>query len=151
MPACLTLGWVLMRRPLRQFAEDLHVDRACDVFRMRREWLEARFVSALERVDPIAHLRWEDAHWLNDIYWVRDRQTRVLLALVGVEFRDKEVGLHGPNVPSRATAVFEFRKGRWHAEGRRLDESNPGDLIFRNPRFEPVLAIPVSRRPSRGY
>ena len=37
-----------------------------------------------------------------------------------------------------ATAVFEYRKGRWNAEGKRLDEIRPDQAVGRNRRYEPV-------------
>src|SRR5436309_476390 len=86
LPACAVAGWLVLRRPLRLFLEDLHVDRARTHFRSQREWLEARFLSALARTDPIERVRWEDAHWHDEILWARDRQTRSFLALIGVHF-----------------------------------------------------------------
>ena len=49
IPVCLLAMWLIMRRPVRQFTEELHLDRARELFRMQREWLEARFVSGSRR------------------------------------------------------------------------------------------------------
>src|SRR5438270_12031499 len=86
LPACLIALGLILRRPARQFAEEMHVDHARDLFRQQREWLEARFLGALAKVEPTEAARWEDAHWHDEVLWARDRQTRRLLALIGVHF-----------------------------------------------------------------
>ena len=104
VPACLVAGWVILRHPVRQFAEDLHVDHARALFRQQREWLEARFLSGLARVDPIERVRWEDAHWHDEVLWARDRQSRVFLALIGVHFDGQpfdEFGQRGGGRPGQ--------------------------------------------------
>lgn len=147
LPSCVVAGWVIVRRPLRLFAEELRVDRARVLFRPRREWLEARFLTGLARVDPLERVRWEDAHWHDEVLWARDRQTRVLLALIGVHFDGPPFDERGEPCPRHSTALFEFRKGRWRADGKRLDEIQPDEAVLRNHRFEPVAA-PHHRRPA---
>jgi hypothetical protein len=146
--AGLVAGWLILRRPVRRFAEDLHVEHARDLFRLHREWLEARFLGALAKVDPVERLRWEDAHWHDEVLWARDRQTRVLLAMIGVHFDDPMSPFDdlGDPKPRHSTALFEFRKGRWFAEGKRLDEVRPDEAVLRGHRFEPVIP-----HPRRGY
>jgi len=126
---------VILRNPLRQIAEEIHEDRARVLFHQQREWLEARFISAVNRADPIEGERWESAHWHDDVLWARDRLTRHLLALVCVHFESAPFELSSS--PRHVTVVFEFRKGRWYAEGKRLDETQPHEAISRNQRFEP--------------
>ena len=138
-------GWTLVRRPIRQFAEELQVDRARGQFRQQREWLEARFLSALARIDPLERVLWEDAHWHDEILWARDRQTRRFLALIGVHFDGPTDDELGAGCPRHATALFEYRRGRWCADGKRLDEIRPDEAVLRNHRFEPVVTHP--RRP----
>ncbi|MHC5537289.1 hypothetical protein ACYOEI_03520 [Singulisphaera rosea] len=139
LPACLIALWLILRRPARKFAEEMHLDHARDLFRQQREWLEARFLGALGKIDQIERLRWEDAHWHDEILWARDRQTRRLLALIAVHF-DSNPFDDLPDSPLRhSTALFEFRKGRWVAEGKRLDEIDPDEAVRRNQRFEPVM------------
>jgi hypothetical protein len=139
---CLVSAWLILRGPLRQLSEEVHAERARELFRQRREWLEADFLGAMGKIDPAERLRWEDARWHDEILWARDRQTRRLLALIGVHFGS---GLFDdlPDPSTRhATALFEFRKGRWHAEGKRLDEIRPDEVVRRNQRFEPVIMHP---------
>ena len=128
---------MIVRRPLRQMVEDMNVDHARASFRKQREWLEARFISVLDRADPIEGQRWESAHWHDEVLWARDRQTRHLLALVCVHFEPEPFDL--ASTPSFATVLFEFRKGHWCAEGKRLDEMRPDEAVGRNQRFEAVV------------
>lgn len=69
---------------------------------------------------------------MDEVVWARDRQTRNLLALVGVE-------LDVDSLASRATAVFEYRDHRWIAEGRHLDAVEPYEAFYRLREFEPVV------------
>jgi hypothetical protein len=142
---CSLTGWTLMRRPVRQFTEELRVDHARAQFRQQREWLEARFLSALARIDPIERVRWEDAHWHDEVLWARDRQTRLFLALIGVHFDGPTFDELGEPCARHATALFEYRRGRWYADGKRLDEIRPDEAVLRNHRFEPIVTHP--RRP----
>jgi len=128
---------LILRRPIRHIVEDMHVDHARVLFHQQREWLEARFMSVLNHADPAEGERWESAHWHDDVMWARDRQTRHLLALVCVHFEAGPFELS--SAPRHATVLFEFRKGHWCAEGKRLDETRPHEAIGRNQRFEPVV------------
>jgi hypothetical protein len=144
LPVCAAAFALLAHRLARYLREEFRVDRARDQFRLQREWLEARFLGALSRIDPVERLRWEDARWRDEIVWARDRQTRRLLALVGVEIDSEPFADEVDSPPRQATAMFEFRKGRWHAEGKRLDEIRPDEAFLRHGRFEP-LALPHRR------
>jgi hypothetical protein len=135
---------MLLRRPVRQFAEEIHVDHARELFRQQREWLEARFVGSLSRINPAEAQRWDDAHWHDAVLWARDRQTRRLLALIEVHFDPDPFELDPEGERHHATALFEFRKGQWVAEGKRLDEVRPDEALQTNRRFEPVA--PYHRR-----
>jgi hypothetical protein len=146
LPACLFAAWLILRRPVRQFSEEMHVDRAREQFRKQREWLEARFLGALAKVDLIERVRWEDAHWHDEVLWARDRQTRIFLALIGVHFNSHSFDELGELHPRHATALFEYRKGRWIADGKRLDEVRPDEAVLHHQRFEPVVTHPL-----RGY
>jgi hypothetical protein len=142
VPVCGVVGWLILRRPLRQFTEDLHVDRARDQFRQQREWLEARFLSSLAKLDPIERERWEDAHWHDEVIWARDRQTRLFLALIGVHFADPTFDAPSVSRSRHSTAVFEYQKGRWRADGKRIDEVRPDEAVLRHHWFEAVITQP---------
>lgn len=140
-PCCAAVGYLVIRRPLRDALQDMNLDRAREQFRLQREGLEARFVTALGRIEPIEKVRWDDAHWRDEVVWARDRRTRRVLALVGVTFESEGFGGYTEPPARHATALFEYRKGRWHAEGRRIDEIRPHEAFIGNLRIEPI-AIP---------
>jgi len=145
LPFTVFAAWCVLRRPLRLFFEDLQVDQARDSFRRNRERLEARFLSNLSRVEPREGLRWEDAHWRDEVLWARDRRTRHFLALVRVDFDPDFHELFQEH--RHATAVFEYHNRRWFAEGKRLDQVRPDEAVGRNRRFEPVAVThPNPRR-----
>src|SRR5438270_27337 len=50
--SCLVAAWLILRGPLRQLSEDVHAERARELFRQRREWLEADFLGALGKIGP---------------------------------------------------------------------------------------------------
>jgi hypothetical protein len=137
---CVAAAWLVLRRPFRHVVEEMHVDHARDQFHRQREWLEARFLTALGRINPAERIRWDVAHWHDEIVWARDRQSRNLLALIGVHFDANPFDDPPEPTPRHATALFEFRKGRWAADGKRLDELRPDEAFLRHQRlFEPVV------------
>jgi hypothetical protein len=146
LPACLAACYIVLRRLSRGLPATAKVERAREHFRYRREWLEAHFLSLLEREDPIERLRWEDASWHDEVVWARDRQTGRLLALIGVHFGAEGFEpipeLHGPQ---HATVIFEYAHGRWRSDGRRLDQIYPHEAFLRHLRYEPVVAPPQRR------
>jgi hypothetical protein len=144
LPVCLIALWLICRRPVRQVVEEMHFDRARELFRQQREWLEARFLAALAKNDPLERVRWEDAHWHDEIVWARERPSRKLLALIGVHFDSDPIFDLPDSHPRHATALFEYHKGRWIAEGKRLDEIRPDEAFLRHHRLEPV--VPHHRR-----
>ena len=74
------------------------------------------------------------------------RKTRRLLALIGVHFDAHAIDDPHALEPPHATALFEYCQGRWHAEGKRLDEVHPAEVVLRMHRFEAV----VPHQPRRG-
>jgi len=144
LSGCMFVAWMVLRRPLRQIIEDVHVDHARALFHQRREWLEARFISALSRADPVEGQKWDAAHWHDEVLWARDRQSRHLLALVCVHFEPGPFDLSQEK--RHATALFEFRKGQWFVDGKRLDEMRPDQAVGRNLRFEAVVVTQPNPR-----
>jgi len=135
LPSCLIAAWLIVRKPLRQVIEELSFDQGRLLFRQQREWLEARFLTALGKVDSVERLRWESARWNDQVHWARDNQTRRLIALVEIQF---EPDPFADSETDHATALFEYRKGRWFADGKRLDATSPIEAFRRHARFEPV-------------
>jgi hypothetical protein len=142
---CLVGVWLVVRGPIRQAWEEAHFNRAREHFRHHRERLEARFLTALAKKEPLERARWEDAHWHDEVVWARERPSRRLLALIGVHFDTDPIFDLSENPPRHATALFEYRKGQWFAEGKRLDQIQPDEAFLRHHRLEPV--VPHHRRP----
>jgi hypothetical protein len=141
LPTCVAATWFIVRKPLRQVVEELGVDQARLSFHQRREWLEAGFLTALAKIDPIERLRWESAHWHDPVYWARDHQSRRLIALVEIHFDDDHFAILPEPATSHATALFEYRKGHWFADGKRLDATRPDEAFQLLGRFEPVARL----------
>lgn len=135
LPACMVAGWFFARRPIRELVDGYQFEHARLLFRRQREWLEAYFLKAIAIEDPLEAVRWDDARWLDQVHWARDRQTHRLLALLGVEF---DVNPFDDSMIRHATALFEFRKGRWFAEGKHVDALRPDEALRRHRRYEPV-------------
>jgi hypothetical protein len=138
LPGSLVVMALLVRRSFRHLYQSVQVEQARDLFRLRREWLEAHFLDELSKLDPVERLRWEEAHWHDEVVWARDRQNGKLLALIGVHFDADLFDTLGEPPQRHATVVFEFHRGHWRSDGRRLDEVRPHEAFLRNQRFEPV-------------
>ena len=141
LPICAIAAWLVLRGPIRSMFESRDVGFARDLFRRQREYLDARFLTALARRDPLERLRWEDAIWEDEITWARDRQTRDLLALLGVHF-DVEPRLDESDdlgEQHHATALFRFRDGRWLTDGDHLDAVQPIEAVMRHRQLEPII------------
>ena len=145
LPSCVVAAWLVVRDPFREAVEGISLERGRLRFRQQREWLEARFLTALGRVDPLERPRWEEARWHDHVHWARDYQTRKLIALVEVRLGAGPADLDPEVEATLATALFEYRKGRWIADGRRLDATGPEEALRLHARFEPVS--PVRRTP----
>lgn len=123
--------------PLAHLIESRRFGKAREQFRREREWLEARFLSVLSVKEPVERIRWETADWEDDIVWARDVRGRRLMALIGIQFRPALLADLGSE-PEHATAVFTYRKGRWLAEGERLDAVGPDEACARGKGYEAV-------------
>lgn len=141
IPVCMAAAWVIVRRGVRILAEDRDLSKARAAFHLQREWLEVRFLNELARTDPVERPRWDDARWHDEVVWARDRQTRRLLALIGVHFdADPFLAAEFSDVPPHhATALFEYRRGGWLTKGKHFDEIRPAEAFLRHREFEPVV------------
>lgn len=138
LPCCLIIAGLVLRRWLRYLRDVVSVDRAQGEFRRRREWLEAGFLDTLGRTDPVDRLRWDDAHWHDEVVWARDRRTGRLLALIEVHFDNDPLDDLTGSPPRHATVLFEYWRGRWRVDGRHLDEIQPLEAFLQYGQFEPV-------------
>ncbi len=140
LPSCVIAAWFILRKSLRHMIEEMGVDQARLVFHQRREWLEAAFLTSLAKLDPVERLRWESARWHNQVHWARDNQTRRLLALVEIHFEEAEpFESSSDSLANHATALFEYRRGQWFADGKRLDATRPDEVLQQLGRFQPLV------------
>ncbi len=137
LPMCIVVLLRIVRPSLRRLFEDVHIDQARLLFRRERERLEARFVTAVAKAEPNEMQRWDEARWLDEVVWARDRKSRRLLALVGVRLFGESPF---DDAPRHSTAIFEFHKGRWQADGKHLDRTLPAQAFAGNNRLEPVAS-----------
>lgn len=136
LPLSMMLAYLILRRPIREICEEIGFEKARQRFRQQRERLEARFLTALDRLDPEEHEHWEDADWRDEIAWARDRTTRTLNALVAVRFDPPPfTDLPAPY----ATALFEYRDGRWSTDGLWFDDLKPDEAVALHRELEPVI------------
>lgn len=138
LPSCVIATALVLRRWIHQFGDVVAMERAQREFRCRREWLEASFLAVLGRVDPLERIRWDFATWQDEVIWARDRQTGRLLALVAVHFEFDALFDLPDHPPRHATVVFEYARGQWRTDGRRLDEIRPSEAFLRHRQFVPV-------------
>ena len=121
--------------PWRNRRRDAELARARGAFRVRREWLEARFVDLASDSGKPRGLRWVDCQFDNDITYARDRATRDLSALVAITIRFEAIeGGSMEEVEAvgnlrYATAVFRYTGRQWSTDGRAIFNLNPTEAI----------------------
>ena len=128
--------WALARQHQRR-RQQADVDEARAVFRRRREWLEAAFVTmASERGKP-RDLVWAACEFADPVAFARDRGSGQLRALVGVTISfEAEAGGGMEDVEAvcalrAGTAVFSYDDGAWTSDGRAIFNLNPQETIRR--------------------
>ena len=142
MAAVLTwLAW----KPLRVRRRAAEVKLACQLFRLQREQLEAKFFDLAAGLGKPRGVRWRDCDWQNAVTFARDINTGMLTAFVAVNihFEPVEGGdmedVEAVGVVRDAAAVFHYSKKRWGTGGRALFNMNPEDALIRlQEQFEPV-------------
>lgn len=130
------IGAVLfVRRPQSAPQVETSLEAARDQFHIRREMLEARFMTLAAATGKPRGLTWIDCDFDNRVSFARDRNTRQLRALVAVTIRFEAVEggdmEDNPNVGNlrAATAVFRFDEGHWQTDGRAIFNLNPQEAI----------------------
>ena len=125
------LAWPRWRRR----RETGRLAHACKLFHLRREWLEADFVTVGSRAIKPHGLQWSDCDFEDEAAFATDRSTRQLRAFVAVTvyFRTTEGGEmesgRGSTKQRDATAVFHFDGRRWLTDGRAIFNLNPLEAI----------------------
>lgn len=108
---------------------------AGNLFHLRREWLEADFVTLAPRVIEASGFEWSDCDFDDEAAFATARSNRQLCAFVAVTIYlvPSNEGSEGEASDStgrrEATAVFHFDGRRWFTEGRTIFNLNPLEAI----------------------
>jgi len=140
--------------PVARRWERREIRRAIQLFRYRREMLEARFFDLAASQGKPRGLKWLDCDWLDAVTFARDKQSGLLTAFVAVNIRFEAVEGGGMEDVAAvgtvrdAAAVFHYRHGVWGTGGKALFNMNPDDALRQLAgQFEP---IPVELLSTRG-
>ncbi len=134
--------------PLAKAWQRRDVKHALQLFRLRREMLEARFFDVARGLGKPRGLRWVECDWQNAVTFARDKQTGLLTAFVAVNIRFEAIeggGMEEVAAVSTvrdAAAVFHYRDGVWGTGGRALFNMNPQDAVRQlSGQFSPIAAL----------
>jgi hypothetical protein len=104
-------------------------------FMQQREHLEADFFHAAARSGKPRGLRWKNCDWDNNVLFARDKQTRQMIALVGVTIQFEAIegsdmeGLAAVGNLRNASGVFYLDRGRWRTHGKVVFNLNPDEAL----------------------
>jgi hypothetical protein len=135
LAAAAVVALRLVRKRTPPVVVETSLEAARDLFHLRREMLEARFMTLAAGSGKPRGLTWIDCDFDNRVSFARDRNTRHLRALVAVTIRFEAVEggdlEDNPNVGNlrAATAVFRFDNGQWLTDGRAIFNLNPQEAI----------------------
>jgi hypothetical protein len=111
------------------------VQSARELFHLRREMLEAKFITLAGASGKPRDAVWVDCEFDDRVSFARDRHTRQLRALVAITIRFEPVEggdlEDNPNIHNlkAATAVFRFEDGQWITDGRAIFNLSPQEAI----------------------
>lgn len=131
----LGIVFVLVWPSLRNRRQTRHLLRARERFQRRREWLEARFMTLVERSGKPRGLRWVNCDFDDEVAFARDRSTGRLRALVGVTIQFEAIeggGMEDVEAVGNlraATVVFRLDGPEWETDGRALFNLSPSQTI----------------------
>jgi hypothetical protein len=120
-------------RRLRVFGGQVRIERVREMFSLQREHLEAQFFKAAAASGKPRGLRWLGCQWTKPVEFVRDRQTGLFAALVGVTIQFEAIegsdmeGLPAVSNLRNASGVFFFQAGQWATVGRAIFNMNPDE------------------------
>jgi hypothetical protein len=122
-------AWFLSRHQQQSLTQ------AQQTFQLRREWLEADFVTRASESGKPRGLRWADCEFEDPVAFARDRRTGRFRALVGVTIRFEAVeggGMEDVEAVDNlkaATVVFRLDGAAWEADGRAYFNLSPSQTI----------------------
>lgn len=111
------------------------VARAIQLFRQRREVLEAKFFELAAATGKPRGLRWVKCDWHPEVDFARDVQTGLLTAFVAVDIHFAAIeGGEMEDVEAvghfrEASAVFHYQDGAWGTGGKTLNNMRPREAV----------------------
>jgi hypothetical protein len=130
--------------PRRKHLQPAQIQRARKLFHLRREMLEAKFITLAGSTGKPRGLIWSDCDFDDDVVLARERTGHGLKALVSVTIQFEAIeggGMeHNPNVANlrAATAVFQFDGQEWTTAGQTVFNLDPVQTVRR---FEHELEL----------
>lgn len=132
-------------RPLAAWMQRREVRHAQGSFHAQRDSLQAHFLELASRGGKPRGLIWKKCDWQPAVRFARDRQSRQLTALAGVEIHFEAVAggdmedVAAVGTIRDASAVFHYHDGAWGTGGRALFNMNPDGAMERlSAQFEAV-------------
>ena len=128
---------IFLWRRLSQRHRNWRLKNAKDEFHLRREWLEAEFLSTASKSGKPRGLAWADCDFQDGVSFARDRHNGELCALVGIAISFEAIDGGGmednPNVDrmKAGSAVFRHNGRNWRTDGRALLNLDPHEAIAR--------------------
>ena len=133
MAVAVSIAW----KPLRAARREARFARARQAFRLRREWLEAKFFELAAGSGRPRGLRWTECDFADEVTYARDRRSGRLSALVAVTISFEAIeggGMEEVEAVGNlraATAMFQFngRSRCWETNGRAIFNLNPYEAV----------------------
>jgi hypothetical protein len=127
---CAVLWW-------RRLARTMHVERAIEAFRLRKELLATEFLHAANSTGFPRGLIWETCAFSGGISLAREKKSAsyLLLTPVAIQFipipGSEMETVSAAREPRTAIAIFRFHRGQWVTDGRALFNLSPDDVAKR--------------------
>ena len=102
---------------------------------LQRERIQPLFLPAASATGKPRGLRWKDCQFDSAIQFARERQSRQLVALVGVTISFEAIpgsdmeGVQAVGNLRNASAIFFFHQGQWLTVGKAVFNLNPDEAI----------------------
>ncbi|MEW4490356.1 hypothetical protein AB1L42_19885 [Thalassoglobus sp. JC818] len=142
----LLLVIMLIKAPaFVEWIRSKETQRAIDLFRVRREVLEAKFFELAAAQGKPRGLRWTECDWKDPVYFARDRNTNLLTAFSSVEIHFEAIeGGDMEDIAAvgdirDASAVFHYQDGVWGTGGKALFNMSPDIAVEKlTAQYEPI-------------
>lgn len=119
----------------RIYRRKQNLSKARETFHLRREWLEADFLSAASTSGKPRGLSWVNCDFEDAVTFARDRTNHQLRAFVAVTISFEAIEGGGMehveavgNLRS-ATAVFHYAENTWSTDGRAIFNLGPVEAV----------------------